>query len=337
MSSVPMVFARSVRKIADAAATRGDARLLLRTVGLDHEAINDPEQRIPYADMMLLSEHAATMTKDGAFGLHAGERERLETYGVVGYSILTSSTVEQALRCQVRYLPVWTDVGKFRLEVEGAVAHFRWEYSPVSLPESRHDCETSLATVTQYLRLLTGGRWKPCEVWFRHRKPRDTSEHMRIFRAPVRFGTPTDALLFDSRLLSTPLKSANPRAHRLLKDAAEQWPAVALDGQSFSQLALSLIRQGMSSGNVGVEAVSRQLGVSRRSLQRRLRQESCSHRKLVQQARQELSRFLLSSTSVTTVEAAYALGFSEPSAFYHAFQEWFGVSPQAYRRAAQSH
>src|SRR5579863_5833361 len=88
MSSVPMVFARSVRKIADAAAAHGDVRLLLRTVGLDHEAISDSERRIPYTDMMMLSEHAARMTKDGAFGLHAGERERLETYGIVGHSIL---------------------------------------------------------------------------------------------------------------------------------------------------------------------------------------------------------------------------------------------------------
>jgi len=337
MSSVPMVFARSVRKIADAVAARGDARLLLRTAGLDHDAINDPGRRIPYADMMLLSEHAAMMTKDGAFGLHAGERETLDTYGIVGYSIITSSTVEQALRCQVRYLPIWTNVGMFRLEVQGPVALFRWEYSPASLPESRHDCETSLATVKQYLRLLTGGQWKPREVWFRHRKPRDVSEHGRIFKAPVCFGMPTDALLFESNLLSAPIRSANPHAHRMLTDAIERRPADALEAQTFSQLALSLIRQGMSRGQVGVETVSRQLCVSRRTLQRKLKQESCSHRELVQQARQELSRFLLSSTSATTVEAAYALGFSEPSAFYHAFQQWFGVSPQAYRRAAGSH
>jgi AraC-like DNA-binding protein len=97
-----------------------------------------------------------------------------------------------------------------------------------------------------------------------------------------------------------------------------------------------MIRQKMSSVDFGLDAVSGRLGMSRRTLQRRLRQESNSHRGLVQQARQELSRFLLSCTDVTTVEAGYALGFSEPSAFYHAFQEWFGISPRAYRRAASS-
>jgi len=117
--------------------------------------------------------------------------------------------------------------------------------------------------------------------------------------------------------------------------AAEQLSACAPAAQTFSQAALSLIRQGMSSGDVGLDTVSRHLGLSRRTLQRRLRQESSFHRKLLQRDRQDVSRFLLSSTGVTTVEAAYALGFSEPSAFYHTFQEWFGVSPQAYRRATQ--
>jgi AraC-like DNA-binding protein len=195
----------------------------------------------------------------------------------------------------------------------------------------------SMATVTQFIRLLTSANWNPREVWFQHQKPKDTTEHARIFGAPTRFRAPTNALLFDSRLLSAPIRSANPYAHQVITVAAEQLLARGPDAQSFSQIVLSLIRQKMSSAEFGLDAVSGHLGMSRRTLQRRLRREACSHRKLVQQARQELSRFLLSSTGVTTVEAAYALGFSEPSAFYHTFQEWFGVSLRAYRRASISY
>jgi len=337
MSQVPTVFARSVRKIADAAAVRGNARSLLRTIGLDQDTIDDPELRIPYADMMMLSEHAARMAKDAAFGLHVGERVKVQSYGIVGYSIMTSSTVEEALRSQIRYLPLWTNVGNFKLDVDGPVAHFRWEYSTVSLPESHHDYEMSLATVTQFLRLLTSANWKPREVWLRHPKPNDTSDHVRIFRAPTHFGMPANALVFDSSFLASPIKTANPYAHRVLTAVAEQLAARAPEAQTFSQAALSLIRQGMSSRDFGLDDISRRLGVSRRTLQRRLRLECSSHRKLLQRARLDVSRFLLSCTDVTTVEAAYALGFSEPSAFYHTFQGWFGVSPHEYRQAAQVH
>ena len=253
---------------------------------------------------------------------------------------MTSSTVEAALRSQIRYLPIWTDSGNFNLHIDGPLAHFEWEYSPASLPDSHHDCEMSMATVTEYLRLLTCARWRPSEVWFRHPKPKDASEHARIFRVPVRFAMPTNALLFDSRLLSLPITSANPSAHSVITSAAGQLAMCAPDSPTFSRAVLSLIRQGMNTGDFGLEAVSVRLAVSRRTLQRKLSRESSSYRELVQLARQELSRFLLSSLEVTTVETAYALGFSEPSAFYHAFREWFGISPRAYRYAArkeQSH
>jgi len=334
MSSVPMVFARSVRKIADAATPYGDTHPLLRSIGLDRDALDEPDLRIPYADMMMLSENAARMTKDAAFGLHVGEAEKPESYGIVGHSILTSSTLEQALRSQVRYLPIWTNVGNFKLSVEPDVSRFQWDYLAVSLPECRHDCEISMATVTQFIRLLTSTRWKPREVWFQHSKPKDTAEHARIFGAPIRFRAPTNALLFDSHLLSALIQSANPHAHEVIAAAADELLERGSDAQCFSQSVLSLIRQKLSSEDFGLDTVSAHLGMSRRTLQRRLSRESCSHRKLVQQARQELSRFLLSCTDVTTVEAGYALGFSEPSAFYHAFQEWFGISPRAYRRGA---
>src|SRR5580658_3837831 len=198
MSSVPTVFARSVRKIADTAARRGNGRHLLRSVGLDREAIEDPTLRIPYADMMLLSEYAARMTKDADFGLHVGERVQQHEYGAVGYSIITSSTLGEALRSLVRYLPIWTNVGVFKLDIEGSVAHFQWEYSDPSLPEPRHDCEMSMATVARFSRLTSSSSWAPREVWFRHAKPRDTSEHSRIFRAPVRFGMPANSVLLDT-------------------------------------------------------------------------------------------------------------------------------------------
>jgi AraC-like DNA-binding protein len=333
MSSVPTVFASSVRKIAEAVAPGGKALHLLRSAGLDPDAINDPVLRIPYADMMMLSEHAARITKDIAFGLHVGERVEQHNYGVVGYSVITSATLGEALRCLARYLPIWTNVGAFRLDVEGAVAHFRWDYADCSLPESRHDCEMSMATVARFHRLSSGATWKPREVWFQHPKPRDTSEHARIFRAPVRFGMPANALLLDRKLLELPLRKSRSRSHQAITEAAEQLLAKAAGRESLSQSALSFIRQKLARGDFGVEAISRHLGVSPRTLQRRLRGESSSYRQLIQQARQDLSRFLLLGAQATATETSYALGFSEPSAFLHAFHKWHGMSPRAYKLA----
>lgn len=335
MSHVSTVFARSARKIAKAVAVRGNPGQLLRTVGLDRDAIDDPSLRIPYADMMMLAEHAARMTNDPAFGLHVGERVNMREYGVIGESIVTSANLGEALRSLVRYLPIWTNVGAFSLEVEGPVAHFQWEFSDRSLPEPRQDCEMTLATLARFNRTSVGIHCKPREVWFQHPKPRDTTEHARIFGAPIRFGMPSNALLLDKRLLDIPLSTADPDVHTVMKKAAEQLLAETSGEANFSQCVLTFIRRELSRGNFDLEATARHLGVSRRTLQRRLDQESCSYRQLVQQARQDLSQYLLRGVESSATETAYALGYSEPSAFQHAFQRWCGMSPGAYRRGAR--
>jgi len=332
MSNVSTVFARSARKIAGAVAPHANTDHLLRSVSLDRDALNDSSLRIPYADMMLLSEHAARMTKDAAFGLHVGEHVDQHEYGVVGQSITTSGTLGQALRSLVRYLPIWTNVGVFTLDIEGSVAHFQWEYSDTSLPEPRHDCEMSMATVARFNRLTTGSSWTPREVWFRHAKPRDTSEHSRIFRAPVRFGMPTNAVLLNTALLDLPLENAGPISHSVITAIAEQLLAQTSGEANFSQNVLSLIRQRLNHGEFDVDDVARHFGISRRSYQRRLKQESSSHRRLVQQARYELSQHLLLDAHMTATETAHALGYAEHSVFHRAFRRWHGVPPGAYGR-----
>ena len=322
-----------MRKIADAVAPRGNARHLLKAVGLSREALRDPALRIPYADMMLLSELAASMTRDAAFGLHVGEQVEQNSYGIVGYSVVSSATVGDALRTLERYLPIWTNVGVFKLNIEGSVAHFQWKYSNAALPEPRHDAEMTMAAVARFNRLSRGAEWTPREVWFEHAKPKDVSEHARIFRAPVRFGMPVNALLLDSALLSVPLKGANPVAHQVITEAAEQLLAMDSGKANLMQSVLSFIRQRLCSGDFGLQDASRHLGLSRRTLQRKLRQESSSRRLLVAQARRDLSRCLLLGSEATATEAAYALGFSDPTAFHHAFQRWHGMPPQAYRDA----
>ena len=331
MSSVPTVVARSVAKIARFAAPSGNSDRLLRTVGLDRDAVGDSGLRIPYADLMLLSEHAARMTRDTAFGLHVGERVNHREYGIVGRTLLTSSTLGEALRSLEHYLPIWTDVGAFKLVADGSTVQFQWHYSSGSLPECRDDCEMSMATVMG-LHRVSAESWRPREVWFQHARPSDTTPYASIFRAPVRFRMPVNALLLGAQVLDLPLKTGRPDLHRLMAQTAESLLPKAPAEVPISQSALTFIRQNLQSGEVGLETAARHLSLSRRSLQRKLREESCSYRELVQQARQDLSQYLLLESRTTATAAAYALGYSEPSVFQRAFHRWYGKPPGEYRK-----
>ena len=331
---VPTVKARSIAKIVDPVARFGNADHLLRTVGLDHEAVVDPDIQIPYADLMMLSDRAASMTKDAAFGLHVGECTLESEYGLMGDLQVTSSTLREALESLAHYLPIWTNAGVFQLGIEGSVAHFQWEYARISLPEPRHDCEMSMATLMRLNRLTANQRWWPKEVWFQHAKPRDTSEHARIFRAPVRFGMPTNALLLDRRVLDLPFKTTHPGSHRLMTSAAERLLPATGQEVSLSQSAATFIRQNLGKRPIELDAVARALGFSRRSFQRKLKQESSSYRDLMQQARCDFSEYLLLEAGITSTAAASAVGYSEHSVFHRAFRKWHGKAPGDYRHSS---
>lgn len=328
---VPTVKARSIAKIVDSAARFGNTDRLLRTVGLDRQVVVDPDIRIPSADMMMLSDRAASMTKDAAFGLHVGERTPESEYGLMGDMQVTSSTLREALECLAHYLPIWTNVGVFRLGIEGSVAHVQWEYARISLPEPRHDCEMSMAALMRLNRFTAKERWWPKEVWFQHARPRDISEHARIFRAPVRFKMPTNALLLDRRVLDLPFETDRPSLHQAMRSAAERLLPETRQEVSLSQSAASFIRQNLGKRPIALDSVARALGLSRRSFQRRLKQESASYRELVQQARCNFSEYLLLESGITSTATAFAVGYSEHSAFHRAFQKWHGKAPGNYR------
>ncbi len=331
---VPTVKARSLAKIVDSAARFGNADRLLGTVGLDRQAVIDPDIRIPSADMMMLSDRAASMTKDAAFGLHVGERTPENEYGLMGDLQVTSSTLREALESLAHYLPIWTNVGVFKLSIEGSVAHFEWEYARISLPEPRHDCEMSMAALMRLNRFTANERWWPKEVWFQHPKPRDTSEHARIFRAPVRFSMPTNALLLPRRVLDLPFKTTHPGSHQLMTSAAERLLRATTQEVSLSRSAATFIRQNLGKRPIELDAAARALGFSRRSFQRRLKQESTSYRNLIQQARCDLSEYLLLEAGITSTAAASAVGYSEHSVFHRAFQKWHGKAPGDYRHSS---
>ena len=323
-----------MRKIADAVAPRANARHLLKAVGLDRDALRDPLLRIPYGDMMMLSELGSRMTKDVAFGLHVGEHVEQNSYGIVGCSVVSSATLGDALRSLERYLPIWTNAGKFKLDVEPirrafSVEIFEWLAARNRAMTSR--CRwRRWRDLTVSRKAQRGGRARSGS---RTRNPRTFPNTRASSARPCALACRSIRCSSIARCSISQCAAPICVVHEVITAAAEQLLAVDPGNANLTQSVLSFIRQRLCSGDFSLREASRHLGLSRRTLQRKLRQESASHRLLVEQARRDLSRCLLLGSHATATEAAYALGFSDPTAFHHAFQRWHGMPPQAYRDA----
>ena len=332
MNSVYTIQARSVTKIVNFAETYGvPAQSLYQAVALDPAVLSDPDQRIPFAQLVSLYEAAALLTGDDAFGLHLGENIDLKVFDVLGYVAMNSPTIGEALERVARYHSIWQDGALLTLEVNDSRATISYSYLDPSITQYRQDSELTLAAVAAVGRLVTNSDWAPLEVRFAHAEPVDASEHTRIFRAPVRFGADSCQLILDTSTLALPIDKADPVLRAVLDRHAEELLLKRPRPDSIGDRVRSLIRDELNGGDPSLERIAHRLGLSARTLQRRLREQGTSHQEVLDQMRKDLAMKYLREPQMAVCEVAYLLGFSESSALHRAFKRWTGMTPSEFR------
>ena len=203
---------------------------------------------------------------------------------------------------------------------------------PDGLP-ARQDNEFVQSQLLRYIRMATGTNSFPERVHFEHLKPKDTSEHKRIFGAPVQFSQPSNMIILRHSLLARPLLSADSGLLRILVQCIEQILEPRPERDELLHQVQHFVAKHLSSGGPGVETVAKELGMSVRTLSRRLRERELSYRRMVDDLRRRLTLEYLKDTDLRISDIAYLVGYSEVSAFTHAFRRWTGLSPSAHRRA----
>jgi AraC-like DNA-binding protein len=329
-STAPAAAAANVLR---AAAARVPADALCSEIGLDPVACSKRDARIPYRQLAALYEAAARLTGDPWFGLHVGAAVDLRNFGLVGYLALTSATLGEAFAQIARYLPLWTTGAGFELHRSRKDVELVWCYADPAVALARHDCEMTIMAAASVGSLLHAGAWQPREVHFHHPAPRDTREHARLLRGPVRFTRPCNMLVCDPAIAELPLGGADPVLNEMLRELADR----QLDAQpvrgSIVDDAAALIAKLLPSGDVRISRVARGVGLGARTLQRRLIASGTTFRGLLATLRRDRATDALVHSELPLGEIASSLGYRSAGELHRAFRSWVGVGPAAYRRA----
>ena len=112
-----------------------------------------------------------------------------------------------------------------------------------------------------------------------------------------------------------------------MRDLLERMPAAT----AFVDRVRQLVAGGLVRNGAEAVGVAEGLNMSRRTLQRRLRDEGTSVRDIVDSVRRDLAMRYLCEREIAVAEVAFLLGFSEASAFHRAFKRWTGTTPSIYR------
>jgi AraC-like DNA-binding protein len=149
----------------------------------------------------------------------------------------------------------------------------------------------------------------------------------------VVFGADQTQLVLPRAALDIALASSDPQLLAILTRAASDLVGRGIADPTIAAQVARVLHDELRSDHATIEHVAKRLGLTARSLQRRLKDESTSFQGVREQVRQELAqRYLEERLSIS--EISFLLGFSEPSAFFRAFKRWTGLTPVEARRRA---
>ena len=305
---------------------------VLRSAGLHEETLRDPDARIPASKIEKMWRAMISRAPHSALGVEMGASFTIREWGLVGYSIAYSGTLLQALQRLVRYSRIMSEAIRFKLRVGKDRSSLVVDGGP-RFDSLQHPVVARLVSILGAMREVAGVDIIPLEVRLPFNRPASVSEYARCFRCPLAFDQRDAAIVLRKDDLERSLSFADDTLSGYLDHLADEVLEALGGDHSFSEKTRRAIWSELSDGQPSVQRSARVLGVSVRTLQRRLKDEGTSFAAVLESFRREMAAGLLRSRDLAIYEVAFLLGYSEPSTFYRAFRRWHGTTPREFRRS----
>ena len=297
--------------------------------------VDQPEQVTTEEINSLLLE-AERRAGDQDLGLHLAQYSNLRSMGIYGYLLLNAATLHELLELAGRYYATIYQTAQIAFTVIDGVASLEYKPLVTGKLSSRHDTEWTLGFFVYLIRSITNASWQPIQTMFTHGKPADTGLVHQVFGAEVSFDQPRNRFEFDAALLGLTFNDSDQELLQVVKSSADRHLRTFTTQNSFESHVRLLIMKDISQEGFGIDSVARQLGMSVSTFQRRLRRGGRSYRMLREEVVLDLAKQALAETDSPISHIAFMLGYSEISAFDHAFYRITGLYPRAYRNKSRN-
>jgi AraC-like DNA-binding protein len=295
---------------------------------------SSPEARVSDAVHVALWDEVMRQS-DAGFPIEFARSMRLDDYAALGLACKTAETLGVALKRTARYLALYTNAVKFELRVERRNAVVVLHRGGRGSVGYRASMESSIAELAASIRAMAGAPVQIHAVTFAHPAPADLSAHREHFRCELLFDAENYGVVLPAAALSTPLRLADAGLSQFMLAHLDAKAAASVEPRSVLDDVIDAISHELPSGPPQVKRVASRLGLSPRTLQRRLREAGHTFQGLVTHTRQVLARAMLLESAHSLPEIGFLLGYSEPSAFHRAFRRWFDLTPAEFRKRGE--
>jgi AraC-like DNA-binding protein len=269
-------------------------------------------------------------TAEPALGLLLGEKIGFGAFGIVGHVVSVARTFREAALTALRYERLLGHGFHATLQEEGDRAWFEIELPNLAPRVTQFHAELLLTTLARLVKEHVSKEMGVRRVLFEHAAPTYEHEHIRLFLGAERFGQPFTGLEIDRSLLDRESIHRDPELFEVLEAEALRRQNRTLRGLTHAERLRHYLLEHMNA-RPDMEDAARKLGMSSRSLRRRLREEGASWNQITDEALGAVAKQMLDDPTSSVKETAYALGFSDPTSLYRAFKRWTGMTPKQYK------
>jgi AraC-like DNA-binding protein len=332
ISSLPLAGG-GIARAAYAAALKANVQpdSLLTNAGLTADQLKDSAARIGAQNQIKFLNLVAGALQDQFLGIRLAQSIQLRELGLLYYVMASSETLGDALTRVARYCTIQNEGVRLIFQRHKHVS-LALEYAGVPRGADRHQIECITVLLLRLSQEFTGRRLSPDIVQFTHYRNSVPADIKSVFSCPINFGAHADEIIFPLSTASIPIVNADAYLNTLLmKYCEEALTSKRAKQDSWRSRIENAITLLLPHREVSLETIAQRLGVSKRTLARRLAEENVSFLEVFNELRLDLARQYLRDDGLSVAEVAWLLGYQEISAFSHAIKRWTGQSASQLR------
>jgi len=268
-----------------------------------------------------------------AFSIRVGQAMKIEDYGVLGLSWRTCSHAGEIFERSERYFKLLSNTYVFKVIKEAERCHV-YLYRDAQRRGLELSNQATFSATVVVMRAITEREISPVRVTFKHDPPRHLAGYQEAFQCEMLFNQPDNVISFHSSDFHIRTAKADKSINQFLVERVEEeTKGIEVNANRIAFEVKMLIQDALPSGIPAIGQIAEHMGMSNRTLTRRLSESGVTFRDLIQKTQEEVSKALLKNSSNGLADVAFQTGFSEQSAFNRAFKRWTGSSPLEFRKS----
>jgi len=276
-------------------------------------------------------EKAAELANKPNLGWLIGSSCTYLSRGILGRVVMGSKTIGIGLHWLCRYYPLIQDATHVKLDVIDGVARLSYNILDPEIWPREQDSLYTLSIFANFLKSASIDVMSYASIYLQAPKKQKNSELQKHFHLPITYNAAVNEITFPAKFLSNPLVTQSSIASGDISELSRDF-SNKNRSMSFCERTKYIIYTALLDSKISQDLVAKEIGLSPRTLRRKLSIESQSYQELLDDCRMSIASTELATTkSISLSQLALRLGYSEHSSFTRAFSGWFGVCPRTYR------